>query len=102
MVKIKELSKTKGNCFSCGNLRKFIPCGHFECLVLNPEKGDATLTETNRPLKTDCEWWTGFTERKVWMAGNQLMSIENKRDVRQPQFIRINFIPYIPITEATG
>jgi len=99
MVNIKELSEKRGNCFSCGNLRKFTPCGRFECRIHCPREGDAMLSDTNQPLETDCKHWIVKTKQRIMVlqigeTEERLMSIENEHEKPLPRYITVNFKPY--------
>ena len=72
MVAIEELSNTPGNCFSCGNLKKFVPCGKWVCLVVGEK-----LTDTNQPLETDCKHWVEKKKQVCLTHDGQFAGIEN-------------------------
>jgi len=77
MVAIKELSEKPGNCFSCGNLRKFTPCGHFECRIHNLKEGEAILCDTNNSPETDCKHWKIKTGQEPIIVEGQFAGIIN-------------------------
>jgi hypothetical protein len=77
IINIKELSECPGNCYSCGYLRKFVPCGHFECNFYNPQGGDAILCDTNAPYQTNCIHWKEKRGRRVLTSFGEFAGLEN-------------------------
>jgi hypothetical protein len=73
MVNIKELSHTPGNCFSCGYLNRFKPCGYFECQLYGE-----IVSDTNNPPKIDCtSWIKRFAQRILRNNSNRFTGIIN-------------------------
>jgi len=83
IIKLRELTETPGNCFSCGNLKKFTPLmeGHSaktKCKILHFSSDDEALSDSNHPLRYECECWKQKIDQKVLTYNGYFAGFENR------------------------